>query len=295
MHQTTPTSSVLSNKPNCAQQNKPSPALERLHAGVAELLDSEAWQAALKFKTKFHSYSFNNALLIYLQRPDATLVAGYRRWQQLGRQVRKGETSLAILAPIVRRVEGKAGSEKETQVVGFRSARVFDVSQTDGEPLPELPSPTVLEADSETIRAVLVSAEAFAAAKGFSICYRELREGVFGSFSVTKRAITVRADLPPLQTLKTLIHELAHALLHAEPKKGERRHPCELEAESCAFLVLHELGLDTSRYTFRYLASWTDHPDELLVAGEKAARAAAGMVAALEVLSAEARSLQAAS
>ncbi len=281
MYQTTHTSSALP-KSNRAQRDKPNPALERLRAGVTELLDSEAWQTALKFKTKFHSYSFNNALLIYLQRPDATLVAGYRRWQELGRQVRKGETSLSILAPIVRKVAEEKSGEEEQRVVGFRSARVFDVSQTDGEPLPELPVPTLLEADSKVIREVLIRAEAFAAAKGFPVCYQELRAGVFGSFSVTKRTITVRAELPPLQTLKTLIHELAHALLHAEPEEGEQRHLCELEAESCAFLVLHELGLDTSRYTFPYLASWTDHPDELLAAGEKAARAATGMVAAFK-------------
>ena len=294
MHQTTPTSSALP-KSNRVQWDKLNPALERLHAGVAELLDSQVWQDALKFKTRFHTYSFNNALLIYLQRPDATLVAGYRRWQELGRQVKKGETSLAILAPIVCKVADEGSDEKERRVVGFRSARVFDVSQTDGDPLPELPSPTVLEADTETIREVLARVEAFATSIGLPVCYRELREGVFGSFSVTKRAITVRVNLPPLQTLKTLIHELAHALLHAKPKEGEQRHLCELEAESCAFLVLHELGLDTSRYTFPYLASWTDNPDELLAAGEKAARAASGMVAALKVFSAETSSLQAAS
>ena len=294
MHQTTPTSSVLSNKPNCAQQNKPNPALERLHAGVTELLNSQVWQDALKFKTRFHTYSFNNALLIYLQRPDATLVAGYRRWQKLGRQVCKGETSLAILAPIICKVADEGSDEKERRVVGFRSAHVFDVSQTDGEPLPEMPSPTVLEGDSPAIRAVLARVEAFAASRGLPVCYRELREGVFGLFSVTKRTITVRADLPPLQTLKTLVHELAHALLHAEPKPEEKRHLCELEAESCAFLVLHELGLDTSRYTFPYLASWAENPDELLVAGEKAARAAAGMVAAFGLSSAEACLVQAA-
>ena len=283
MHQTTAPSSALL-RPNYSQRDKPNPALERLHAGVTELLDSQVWQDALKFKTRFHTYSFNNALLIYLQRPDATLVAGYRRWQELGRQVRKGETSLAILALIVCKVADEGSEEAERRVVGFRSARVFDVSQTDGEPLPELPSPTVLEEDSPAIREVLARAEAFAAAKGFPVGYKAFRTGVFGSFSVTKRTITVRADLPPLQTLKTLVHELAHALLHAEPKPEEKRHLCELEAESCAFLVLHELGLDTSRYTFPYLASWAEHPDELLVAGEKAARAAVGMVAAFQPL-----------
>ena len=204
MNQTTLTSSALP-KSNRTQWDKPNPALDRLNAGVSELLDSQTWRDALKFKARFHTYSFNNALLIYLQRPDVTLVAGYRRWQELGRQVRKGETSLAILAPIVCKIAKEKSGEEERRVVGFRSARVFDVSQTDGDPLPELPSPTVLEADSEAIREALASAEAFAAAKGFPVCYQELRAGVFGSFSVTKQAITVRADLPPLQTLKTLI------------------------------------------------------------------------------------------
>ena len=202
MYQTTPTPPALP-KSNRTQRDKPNPALERLHAGVTELLNSQTWRDALKFKAKFHSYSFNNALLIYLQCPDATLMAGYRRWQQLGRQVRKGELSIAILAPIVCKVAEEESDEEERRVVGFRSARVFDVSQTDGDPLPELPSPTVFEDDSEAIREVLERAEAFAASKGLPVCYQELRTGVFGLFSVTKRTITVRADLPTLQTLKT--------------------------------------------------------------------------------------------
>lgn len=256
---------------------KPNPALERLHTGVRELLDSRAWQEALRFKTKFYSYSFNNALLIYLQRPDASLVAGYKRWQGLGRQVRKGEQSIAILAPIVRRDE----DEDEKQVVGFRTARVFDISQTDGEPLPEVPQPVLLTDDGEAVRAALTRAEALAVARGFPVVYQELQGAALGSFSVTKRVIKVRADLPPLQTLKTLVHELAHGLMHADPKAGEQRHLIELEAESCAFLVLHELGLDTSRYTFPYLANWAEHPDELLGAGDKAARVAAVVLAEL--------------
>lgn len=99
---------------------KPNLAIKRLHAGVTEILDSRAWQEALKFKARFHHYSFNNALLIYLQRPDATLVAGYKRWQEVGGQIRKGETSIAILAPIVRRAEDEAEGERVQQVVGFR-------------------------------------------------------------------------------------------------------------------------------------------------------------------------------
>lgn len=212
-----------------------------------------------------------------MQRPDATLVAGYRHWQKLGRQVRRGEQSLEILAPIVRRAEAEAEGERAQQVVGFCSARVFDVSQTDGDPLPELPRPVLLGDDSESIRAALVRAEAFGYLKRFSGSLRRPPRRQVGSFSVTRRAITVRADLPPLQTLKTLVHELAHGLMHADPKAEEQHHRLELEAEACAFLVLHDLGLDTSRYTFPYLANWTEHPDELLKAGEKAAKVA-GMV-----------------
>lgn len=258
---------------------KPNPALERLHAGVRELLDSRAWQDALRFKARFHRYSFSNALLIYLQRPDASLVAGYKRWQKLGRQVRKGEQSTAILAPIMRRPEG----EEEKRVVGFRSARVFDVLQTDGAPLPEVPQPALLTDDGEAVRAALVKAEALAIAKGFPVRYGDLRGTALGSFSVTKRVIKVRDDLPPLQTLKTLVHELAHALMHADPTADEQRHLVELEAESCAFLVLHDLGLDTSRYTFPYLANWAEHPDELLRASGKAAKAADFVLAELKL------------
>lgn len=273
MHHATATSSA-------SPLPKPNPALERLHIGVTELLDSQVWQDALKFKSRFHHYSFNNALLIYLQRPDATLVAGYRRWQELGRQVRKGETSVAILAPILRRFEETEG-ERVQQVVGFRSARVFDVSQTDGEPIPEPPHPVLLTDDNEAVQLALTKAEAFAVSRGFPVSYGDLREGALGSFSLTKRTIKLRCDLPPLQTLKTLVHELAHGLMHADPKVGEKRHLCELEAESCAFLVLHDLGLDTARYTFPYLAHWTEHPDELLVAGEKAAKVAEEVLIAL--------------
>lgn len=167
------------------------------------------------------------------------------------------------------------------RVVGFRSARVFDVSQTDGEPLPEPPRPVLLEEDSAAIQEALGRAEAFAATKGFPIRYQDLRGGVLGSFSVTKRVIKLRTDLPPLQTLKTLVHELAHGLMHAVPRGNEQRHLLELEAESCAFLVLHDLGLDTSRYTFPYLANWLETPEELLVAGEKAVRVAEEVLGAL--------------
>ena len=283
MHHAASTPSPMpESKANPGRRDKPSnPALERLNTGVQELLDSQVWHEALKFKSRFHHYSFNNALLIYLQRPDATLVAGYKRWQELGRQVRKGETSVAILAPIVCKMRDEGGGEEVRQVVGFRSARVFDVSQTDGKSIPKPPRPVLLEEDGEAIHNALKRAEVLATSKSFPVSYGDLHSGALGSFSLTKRTIKLRCDLSPLQTLKTLVHELAHGLMHAHPKAEEQRHRLELEAESCAFLVLHDLGLDTSRYTFPYLAHWTEHPDEMLVAGEKAAKVAEEVLIAL--------------
>ena len=160
------TPQAVDRSPQFTPQDKSNKALELLYKGVTSLLDSSSWKEALKFRSKFHSYSFRNAYLIYLQCPTATLVAGYRRWQELGRQVRKGETSLAILAPILKKMEGEGGDD-ERKVVGFRTARVFDISQTDGEPLPELPRPVLLEDDSESIQEMFQKAKAFAISKGF--------------------------------------------------------------------------------------------------------------------------------
>lgn len=259
----------------------PNPALELLHAGVMKLLESGTWRDALAFRAKFHGYSFNNVWLIYLQCPTATLVAGYKRWQDLGRQVRKGETSLAILAPIKRKLELDTG-EEVVKVVGFKTARVFDVSQTDGAPIPSLPRPALLAEDSPLIQTTLVDLHAFANAQGFPIKHVPSLGGALGSFSLSTRQITLCADLPPLQSVKTLVHELAHALMHAHTTPTERaRHTLELEAESCAFLVCHALGLDTSRYSFAYLASWTEDPAELLPAAERACRAADTLLAFL--------------
>ena len=274
-------------QPAAAQSNRPAPqdktnkALELLYEGVTNLLDSESWKEALKFRSKFHAYSFRNACLIYLQCPTATLVAGYRRWQERGRQVRKGETSLAILAPILKKVEGEGGDE-ERRVVGFRTARVFDISQTDGEPLPELPRPVLLEDDSESIQEAFQQAKAFAISKGFPVQIRDIHGGALGRFSLLDSSIALQKGLPPLQMLKTLVHELAHGLMHkGKVPTNANKHVLELEAESCAFLVLHELGLDTSRYSFAYLASWMEKPEELLEAGERASKAAAEVVQAL--------------
>ena len=259
-----------------SRPSKTNRAAELLAESVAKLMDSETYKAALRFRKKLHSYSFRNCWLIYLQCPEASMVAGYRRWQELGRQVKKGEKSIAILAPLVRKDEETG----ERELFGFKSANVFDIGQTEGDAVPELPMPELLEGDSESIRQALANLGAFAAAQGFPVFYKPLNRAK-GVFSRVTKSITVRDDLPPLQTLKTSIHELAHALMHAEAKAGEQRHLHELEAESCAFLVCDALGLDTSRYSFAYLMHWADNPAELLPAAERACKTADAILEAL--------------
>ena len=208
------TPQAVDRSPQFTPQDKSNKALELLYEGVTGLLDSEGWKAALKFRSKFHSYSFRNAYLIYLQCPTATLVAGYRRWQELGRQVRKGETSLAILAPILKKVEGEGGDE-ERRVVGFRTARVFDIAQTDGEPLARTPPPGPARGRlGEHSRDAFRRAKAFAISKGFPVQIRDIHGSALGRFSLLDSSIALQKGLPPLQMLKTLVHELAHGLMH---------------------------------------------------------------------------------
>ena len=258
-------------------------AAELLAENVAKLMNSETFKEALKFKSRFYRYSFNNSLLIYLQCPTATYVAGYKTWQQLGRQVRKGEKGIAILAPIVKKLEENGQEEK--RLVGFKSASVFDIEQTDGADIPELPRPERLTGDSEAIQALLKILESYATDRGFPVRREAFQGNALGKFSLTSKIITLRDDLEPLQELKTLVHELAHALMHREVSPVTmKRHRCELEAESCAFLVCHSLGLDTSRYSFAYLANWADDPAELLPAAEKASRTADAILETLRGL-----------
>ena len=261
-----------------AKNEKTHRAAVLLTESVKRLLNSETYRDALRFRAEFQTrYSFRNLWLLFIQKPDAAMVAGYRKWQEVGRQVKKGEKSLAILAPLTK----KDKETGEVEVFGFRSASVFDISQTEGEPLPELPRPVVLEDDTAHIREVLGRLEHFTRISGFTLSYRRLASA-FGSYSPSTKNIILGNDLPPLQRLKTLVHEVAHGLLHQDtPLTEATRHLEELEAESCAFIVLHSLGLDTSRYSFPYLANWAENPEELLPAAERASQAADTLLAAL--------------
>lgn len=254
-----------------------SPALDLLTRSVEQLLDSGVYREALAFRTRFHQYSFRNAWLIYQQRPDATLVTGYRAWQAAGRQVRRGERGIAILAPTVRTLE--ENGEKVKRVTGFRTVHVFDLAQTEGEAVPVPPRPRLLTDDSTHIRDTLLRLERYAWSRDIEVTRDALRGRALGRYLPATNTITLRRGLAPLQELKTLAHEVMHALMHREDDRP--RHLCELEAESGAFLLCDALGLDTSAYTFAYLAGWAGDATEILPAAERAHRAAQDVLAAL--------------
>ncbi len=253
MAQVAPSASAPGARPRAAPAK--SELLHQLADGILELTSSPAWTRWLRISRRFHRYSFQNQILIQRQCPEASWVAGYRTWLRSGRQVRRGERAIRILAPCVAAAEGRDEAEADSSrpaVVGFRVVRVFDISQTEGE---ELPQPTrTLTGDSPAVHLAQLAQRA--QALDFSVNFTELWGSRNGDCSHALARIRVRQDLPPAHKLKTLAHEIAHAVLHGPDFQGSRAL-AELEAESVAYLICHEFGVDSSGYSFGYLASWS--------------------------------------
>lgn len=245
--------------------------LQRLEEGVEEIFTSGKYMEYLTVMSHFHNYSFNNCMLIAWQRPDATLVAGYRAWQdKFGRHVKKGERGIRILSPIV--VKGKLPEDEQhdtgdpdaekaeaKRLVGFRLATVFDVSQTEGRDLPSM-GVDELQGDVGEFETVM---DAIRKISKYPISFEEISGGAKGFFShADPKRIVIQEGMPQAQTLKTAVHELAHSVMHDfEPEDKSRplpdRNTREVQAESVAFVVSNWLGLDTSDYSFGYIASWS--------------------------------------
>ncbi len=223
--------------------------IDSLTEGIEALTTSDAWRAHLEVQGRFHRYSFSNALLISRQDPEATRVAGFATWKKLGRAVRKGERGLWILAPMTGRRTRTDDGEEHRAVVGFRPVAVFDVAQTDGEPLPEVCR--TLRGDDPGAGFDLLAGRAVRL--GYSVETTELPGSTNGDCSFSRRRIRIECRNEPAQRVKTLAHELAHVLLH---EGTDDRALAELEAESTAFVVCRTLGLDTSDYSFGYVACW---------------------------------------
>jgi antirestriction protein ArdC len=243
--------------------------LATLADGVADLTNSTAWRAWLDVQRRFHRYSWGNTLLIAAQRPDATRVAGFHAWLRLGRHVRKGEHGIAILAPVVARLRVVDGDSRDERWVAgrphaFRVAHVFDVSQTDGE---ELAAPPVTRLEGGDPSDWYTQLRDVAHGLEFTVEEDYLPDGVNGDCNHTLRRIRIEVRNGQRQQVKTLAHELGHAILHAD-RAGLSREQAELEAESVAYIVCAGLGIDTSEYSFGYLAVWAG-------GGEQARRAIA--------------------
>jgi antirestriction protein ArdC len=239
--------------------------IEQLRHGIATLTSTEQWARWLRVQRRFHYYSWGNTLLIFLQRPDATRVAGYHAWKSVGRQVRKGEHGIAILAPIVRRLqvedEGADGTERifVAHPTAFRLARVFDIAQTEGEALPEVVSRLTGDDPASRFTGLMT----VAASLGYSVEVSDLPGERNGDCAFELKRIRVREGLEPAQSVKTLAHELAHAILHSGADCTDlTRAVAELEAESVAYVVCEDLGLDSSAYSFGYIATWTGSSDD---------------------------------
>jgi hypothetical protein len=239
---------------------------DRLCQAVESLVSGEDWKKMLDLSRRFHAYSANNCFLILAQRPDATRVAGYRTWTSVGRHVQKGERGIAILAPCVYRArpvdENDERDHPELAKVlrGFRVVHVFDVAQTDGEPIADV-APVLLE--DVALASLWHKLADQVAANGYRLSRGDCRPAN-GQTNYATRTVVVRDDLSSAQATKTLAHELAHVLLHDGSEHGAPRSIVETEAESVAYLVCQSAGVVTDDYSFPYLARWSNGDLELI-------------------------------
>lgn len=278
-----------------SQNEKQRQVLETLQAGVEGILTSEGYQAYLQTMAKFHRYSFNNSLLIHVQNPDATHVAGYNRWKDLGRQVRKGEKAMKIFVPYRRKVEDPDTGEEDYRVTGFGIGNVFDIASTDGEPLPE--PPRVIESTevNDVSREVNKRLSRFGIDSGLLMESKDFPGGAHGFWHPYKRQIVIRSAayfdeesgeerylVDPLNVTKTktLTHEMAHFV--ADHKGADDRHDAEVVAEGSAYVALKHFGLDTDNYSFGYVAGWAGDAKRLRANLGETQRIANILISAIE-------------
>lgn len=254
--------------------------LKSLETGVENIFTGDKYAQYLQTMSKFHRYSFNNTLLIAMQRPDATLVTGYRNWQTMGRQVKKGEKGITILAPapIKRKREqeirdqnnkplldgnGKPKTEEvEVVIPRFKPTTVFDISQTDGEPIETLAPEELTEAVAD----YELFMKAITEISPVPIRFDEIEGEAKGYYHSVDKEIVIQKGMSDSQTIKTAIHETGHARLHDKDLMAEQgiekdRLTKEVEAESVAYCVCSAFGVDTSEYSFPYIAGWSSGRD----------------------------------
>ena len=255
-------------------ENETNDLLKKLDQGLTELFESENYKNYLDTMSKFHNYSFNNTLLIALQNPGATHVASYTDWKnKFHRQVMKGEKAIRIIAPapykkeiekeVKNELTGEIKKEKSEIVIpAYKAVSVFDISQTEGDELPVI-GVDELKGDVgnyEELKDILKNLSPV------DILYEDIPSDAKGFYDITEKRIVIKKEMEQMQEIKTLVHEIAHALLH--DKDGSlvdnvtqdtewNRRTKEVQAESVAYTVCQHLGIDTSEYSFGYIAGWS--------------------------------------
>jgi antirestriction protein ArdC len=230
--------------------------MERLEQGIDAILTSENFAAYLRMMANLHQYSFGNVLLIYTQCPSASMVAGYRRWQELGRQVRRGEKGITILVPLKHHIKPEeVEDEREARWIirGFGVGTVFDVAATDGPPVPQPPEVALIEGASDPGMRLYADLLDYLDEQGVPVSREHLPRGN-GYFEPGTRRIGIGTHVDGDQATKTLAHETAH--LVAGHTLGMDHREVETVAESAAFVVLTHFGIDSSGYSFAYIARW---------------------------------------
>jgi antirestriction protein ArdC len=237
-------------------------ALQTLEQGIDSILTSDGFAAYLKTMARFHAYSSSNIALIQMQRPEATRVAGYRKWQELGRQVKKDEKGIAILVPHKRRIGQKETEDDEvlTVVSSFGVGTVFDVCQTDGEPLPEPPKVQTVNGASDAGMYLNVDLLDYLESQGITTAREETRPAN-GYYNPLSSHVGIGLHIDGDQATKTLTHETAHVV--AGHTIGMNNRDVETIAESAAFVVLEHFGIDSAGYTFPYVATWAQDREVL--------------------------------
>lgn len=295
---------------------------ERLTGAVEQLVLGEDWARALEFAARFRARSFANTILIFTQHQEAyglglvpdpvpSYLAGYKQWQQLGRQVSKGQPGYQILAPVTGRFASatpqdaeswrrlgkgekpRAGETVRTKMVGVRPAYVWDASQTTGDPIPEPPAPRLLEGQAPA--GLWEGLATQVAEAGFELRLVADATEIFGANGLTdynNRVVSVREDMDPAAQVKTLAHELGHVLLHGPDAIEARQHRGigEVEAESVALMVGAAHGMDTSGYTVPYVSTWAarvegqDPVEVVKTTGERVRKTALGILEQLDTV-----------
>lgn len=261
-----------------AERQKVQEITQNLEQGIRNLFESQKYKMYLRTMSKFHSYSINNTILIAMQKPDATLVAGYKTWQNnFERHVKKGEKGIRILAPTSYKVKktqekvdpktgeimlDKSGTpiteEMEMKIPSFRVVSVFDVSQTDGKDLPSI-GVNELAGNVEKYEDIM---QILTQISPVPISYEQIPGPQKGFFDAMNERIVIRNEMSQIQTIKTAIHEIAHAKLHSkEQNLDKNRNTKEVEAESVAYTVCQHFDIDTSDYSFGYIATWSTEQD----------------------------------